>query len=110
MNNKSITGKLPIGIFNPIKPSNNINKIVIEALEHMDNIFQLEKSTGDFPEQEWIEAKTLVYKALSQLKSEGETIKNPCVSCECVKCLSHCGDRICRNCINYDFIHTCDMC
>jgi len=90
--------------------SNETNKIVIEALEHMDYIFQLEKSTGDFPEPDWIEAKVLIYKALSALKSDGESIQNECVSCACAKCLNTCGGISCWNCVNYQIVHKCNMC
>jgi len=41
---------------------------VLDALLQVNFLFDLEEATGDFPEPEWIEAKSLLKKALDELK------------------------------------------
>lgn len=43
-------------------------KIIRDALEQVNLLFELEESTGDFPVTEWSEAKELVRKALLEMK------------------------------------------
>jgi len=41
---------------------------VLDALLQVNFLFDLEEETGDFPEPEWIEEKSLLKKALDELK------------------------------------------